>query len=238
MQSLFTQHRRDFLRWLVAAPALAGCAVKTAEDERAAEAPREDGDGVAPPEVATSEEAATSCKATSRDLEGPYFEAGAPRRSVLLASSNEPGVKLVMQGFLLGGTCKKPLAGYVLDVWQADAEGNYHGREEDGFRLRGKIVTDAYGRYRFDTILPGHYGDAAGIRPAHIHVKVRTPLGHELLTTQLYFAGDPYLGDRDYCTRNRNCDSADPTRHLRLSDVLVQNRPAKLSRFDYVLPRT
>ena len=46
MQSLFTQHRRDFLRWLVAAPALAGYAVKTTEDERAAEAPREDEDGV------------------------------------------------------------------------------------------------------------------------------------------------------------------------------------------------
>lgn len=238
MHSLFTQHRRDFLRWLVAAPALAGCAVKTADDEGPAEGAPPDADGVAPPDVATTEEAATTCKATSRDLEGPYFEAGAPRRSVLLASANEPGVKLVMQGFLLGGTCKKPLAGYMLDLWQADAEGNYYGRQEDGFRLRGKIVTDAQGRYRFDTILPGHYGDAAGIRPAHIHVKVRTPLGFELLTTQLYFAGDPYLGQRDYCTRNGHCDSADPSRHLKMSDVLVQNRPAKLSRFDYVLART
>ena len=31
-------------------------------------------------------------------------------------------------------------------------------------------------------------------RPAHLHVKVSAP-GHELLTAQLYFPGDPHNGD-------------------------------------------
>ena len=48
------------------------------------------------------------------------------------------------------------------------------------------MTVDADGRYRFHTIRPVPYRG----RTAHIHVKVR--LGpRELLTTQLYVAGDP-----------------------------------------------
>ena len=47
------------------------------------------------------------------------------------------------------------------------------------------------GGYRLDTIIPGHYLNGNQFRPAHIHVKVSAP-GYQLLTTQLYFEGDPY----------------------------------------------
>ncbi len=46
--------------------------------------------------------------------------------------------------------------------------------------------TDADGRYRFETIVPGVYPG----RTRHYHVKVQAPNG-PILTTQLYFPGDP-----------------------------------------------
>jgi protocatechuate 3,4-dioxygenase beta subunit len=99
-------------------------------------------------------------------------------------------------------------------------------------------VTDTLGRYRFETILPGRYGDSAGIRPAHIHAKVLTPQGNALLTTQLYFAGDPYLGQADYCTRSGTCNSADAARVLSLASAVVSGTAGKRARFDAFLPRT
>jgi protocatechuate 3,4-dioxygenase beta subunit len=240
------RHRREFLAWLLAAPAVAGCTVASRDDDRSIGGADGSGGGADPSgppqgDVASVDQEwhAAQCRATSRDLEGPYFERGAPRRIVQIADPSEPGVRLVVEGRLLGPDCRRVLAGYALDVWQADKDGNYYGAGEDGYRLRGKIVADAQGRYRFETILPGRYGDAAGIRPAHLHVKVLTPMGYELLTTQLYFAGDPYLGLADYCTRARSCDSADPQRHLRLADTtLADGRAAKRTTFDYVLART
>jgi protocatechuate 3,4-dioxygenase beta subunit len=52
--------------------------------------------------------------------------------------------------------------------------------------LRGHQRADAEGRYRFRTIVPGAYEG----RTRHIHVKVAPP-GARLLTTQLYFPGEP-----------------------------------------------
>src|SRR6185437_5958377 len=126
-----------------------------------------------------------------------------------------------------------PLAGYVLDLWQADKDGNY----APDFRLRGKIVTDAMGRYRFQTIVPGRYADDEGIRPAHIHVTFRTPDGEALLTTQVYFEGDAYLGEADYATVKGTCNAADPDRYLVLQSAIVGAKIGKRATFDAILPR-
>jgi len=243
--------RREFLAWLAIAPALAGCTVASRDD-----APAAASDPAAPPppsdghdgredeedeedeeDVAMTEEQWTSCSPTTRDAEGPYFEAGSPvRTSLRIAEASEPGVRLVVEGRLLGPDCR-PLRGYAVDLWQADKDGNYFQASQTAFRLRGKVVSDSYGRYKFETVLPGRYGDAAGMRPAHLHAKVLTPQGNALLTTQLYFAGDPYLGQADYCTRSRYCNSADPKRALRLTDGLIGGVAVKRSRFDAFLSR-
>jgi catechol 1,2-dioxygenase len=96
----------------------------------------------------------------------------------------------------------------LLDVWQADAAGRYHD-EREAYRLRGQILTDGRGQYQIDTIRPGGYGG----RPAHIHFTVGAP-GHEPLTTQLYFRGDPVL-DHDAC--GPACNSDDPHRIIELA---------------------
>jgi protocatechuate 3,4-dioxygenase beta subunit len=112
-----------------------------------------------------------------------------------------------------------------------------HGDNTD-FRLRGKIKTGADGRYAFETILAGRYGDSEGIRPAHIHVTYLSPGNNQILTTQMYFAGDPYLGNQDYCTREGSCNAADPNRYLQLADGLVGRIAGKKTTFDAILTRT
>ena len=71
----------------------------------------------------------------------------------------------------------------LLDFWQADDKGQY---DNSGFRLRGHQFSDAEGRYRLRSIVPGAYVG----RTRHIHVKAQ-PRGGRLLTTQLYFPGEP-----------------------------------------------
>jgi protocatechuate 3,4-dioxygenase beta subunit len=75
-----------------------------------------------------------------------------------------------------------PLAGVLLDFWQADGEGQYYSQD---YRLRGHQFTDGEGRYRLETIVPGRYPG----RTRHLHVKVQAPRG-PVLTTQLYFPGE------------------------------------------------
>lgn len=226
--------RRDFLAWMLAAPALAACSVDASENA-GGDAPA---DRSADDEVAESESELRTCSATQRDAEGPYFSPGSPTRSVLVAGLGEPGVRLLVEGRLLGPDCRTPLRGYAIDLWQADASGNYYDSSQSAYRLRGKIVSDSSGRYRFETVLPGRYGDAGGIRPAHIHAKILTPGGNPLLTTQLYFAGDPYLGPADYCTRQRTCNSGDAKRALTLTNATVSGKAGKRATFDAVVSRT
>jgi protocatechuate 3,4-dioxygenase beta subunit len=118
---------------------------------------------------------------TPEQTEGPFFSPDSPQRSSLV----EPGVTgsgLVLSGLVLGTDCR-PIPGALLDFWQADGGGEY---DNEGYRLRGHQYTDRSGRYRLATIVPGLY---AG-RTRHIHVKAQPP-GGRVLTTQLYFPGEP-----------------------------------------------
>lgn len=221
--------RRDFLTWLgvgTAAAAVAACTSNVDDENEATEE-----------NVEATEEMQTACRLTTRDARGPYWERGAPVRPLAIADDAEDGVRLAIEGRLLGPDCRTPLAGYAIDIWQADAQGNYHRAAATGYRLRGKVKTDSFGRYRFETIMPGRYGDAAGIRPAHIHVTYLTPGGNALLTTQLYFEGDPYLGQADYCTAAGTCNSGDANRALKLRNAWIGSRAGKKALFHAVLPQ-
>lgn len=114
---------------------------------------------------------------TASQTEGPYYSRRSPQRTSLL-EAGVSGERLVLGGKVLGTDCK-PIANALLDFWQADAQGAY---DNDGYRLRGHLYTDAEGRYRLETIVPGVYPG----RTRHIHVKVQPP-GGRVLTTQLYF---------------------------------------------------
>jgi catechol 1,2-dioxygenase len=131
-------------------------------------------------------------------LEAPYE---LPRRE------HEPGEPLTLTGRVTDAD-GRPLAGAVLDVWHADADGYYSGFHPDlpAGILRGKVVADEEGRYTVRTILPAPYtiphdGPTGAMvaacdwhpwRPAHVHLIVEAP-GHEPLITQLFFSGGDYL---------------------------------------------
>jgi protocatechuate 3,4-dioxygenase beta subunit len=129
-----------------------------------------------------------SCVETAANIEGPYYKPDAPERAVL-ADGRTPGVPLSVAGRVLGADCR-PVPGARLEIWQANSEGAY---DNSGFGFRAQLAADRDGLYRFDTVIPGHYLNGRVYRPAHIHVKVHVP-NRPVLTTQLYFDGDPYNG--------------------------------------------
>jgi len=119
--------------------------------------------------------------ATLRQTEGPFFKPSSPERAELI-EAGMAGQPIELVGFVLTRNCR-PVANALVDLWQADDKGDY---DNSGFRLRGHQRADAEGRYRFRTVVPGAYEG----RTRHFHVKVAPPAGR-LLTTQLYFPGEP-----------------------------------------------
>jgi len=97
----------------------------------------------------------------------------------------------------------RPLAGTLIEVWQANAAGRYiHQRDQHpapldpNFTGAGRAITDAKGRYRFTTIKPGPYpwkNHYNAWRPAHIHFSIFGPSFLTRLVTQMYFPGDPFF---------------------------------------------
>ena len=150
--------------------------------------------------------------ATLAQTEGPYFKPSSPERFELL-EEGMAGQPIELVGFVLTGACK-PLAGALLEFWQADDKGRY---DNAGFRLRGHQFTDAEGRYRLRSIVPGVYPG----RTRHIHVKVQ-PRGGRVLTTQLYFPGE---------SQNRS----DGLFRKELLVRTAKNAGSLAGRFDFVL---
>ncbi|HTX23624.1 MAG TPA: intradiol ring-cleavage dioxygenase [Steroidobacteraceae bacterium] len=139
---------------------------------------------------------------------GPYYWEGAPE--LALGSDLAAGVKgepTFYSGRVLDPR-GSPIAGAVLDIWSGDGEGNYDMQipGETEMRARGKICTDAEGRYWFRSIRPNYYPvptdgpvgkmlNAMGrhpYRPGHIHMIVSAP-GYQSVTTHLFVADSPYL---------------------------------------------
>lgn len=167
--------------------------------------------------VAAPTVGASSCSLTEPNIEGPFFRAGAPHRSTLI-EQGAAGVPLFLSGRVLSASCR-PIGRARLELWQADHAGAYDLR---GFRFRARVLAGRDGSWSIRTILPGRYLNGAQYRPAHIHVKVHVP-GRPSLTTQLYFAGDPYLADDPWARQSLV---------MHLSDV---PGGGKIGSFDFVV---
>ncbi|MEY2854098.1 MAG: hypothetical protein RL030_1230 [Pseudomonadota bacterium] len=149
-----------------------------------------------------------TCVRTPESNDGPfYYESSLRRRDV---TEGRKGQKLrlgirIANATIPGSTCA-PLAGAVVDIWQADADGLYSNVGSDLQTvdtlsqkfMRGHQVTDANGLVEFETVIPGWELVTAPapqnvvLRATHIHVKVF----HEskIATTQLYFP-DEFLDE-------------------------------------------
>ena len=146
--------------------------------------------------------------ATEATVEGPFYWPGAPE--VELGGNIAEGVigEPAYYTGLVTDVAGKPLPGALLDLWSGNGEGNYDVQlsSEPTMQARGKIRTDALGRYRFWSIRPTYYpipsdgpvGDLMRAthrsinRPGHIHMMVSAE-GHVPVTTHLFVADSPYL---------------------------------------------
>lgn len=137
-------------------------------------------------------EITSSCELTVPTVQGPYYKEGSPIKEGEEFAKGIEGEKLVVAGKVLGSINCNPVNNAILDFWQADSKGQY---DNEGFNLRGKIISDENGNYRLDTILPASYSEGNITRPAHIHVKAWIPEnpGNPALVTQIYFEGDPNM---------------------------------------------
>ena len=140
--------------------------------------------------------AAGDCPPTPPNPQGPFYLPDAPFVTAL-DRAEEPGERIEIVGRVSKGPACKPVAGAVLDLWQASAEGYYYNLESAAapadYLLRGRVRTDAEGRFRVRTVRPGPYRTGPrSWRPAHLHVKVSGP-SLLPLTTQVYLPGDPHL---------------------------------------------
>ncbi len=149
------------------------------------------------------------CGLTPPQTEGPFYpiddqlDEDSDLTFVSGRAGRAEGRLIYVRGQLRDSQCR-PIPGARVEIWQASAKGRYnhpYDREnpvplDPNFQGWGEALSDKDGRYLFKTVHPGQYPAGPGwIRPSHIHFKVLQ--GElELLTTQMYFAGDEYL-ERD-----------------------------------------
>src|SRR5262249_52573603 len=111
---------------------------------------------------------------------------------------------------LVTGTIKAPdgapVAGAILDVWEGDGDGFYDVQKGDETNLRGRLRTDAQGRFWLKCVRPVSYpvphdgpvGELLTLtgrhpmRPGHLHTVISAE-GFARLVTHLFTKGDPYL---------------------------------------------
>jgi protocatechuate 3,4-dioxygenase beta subunit len=179
----------------------------------------------------------TAPGATEATVLGPFFVHGAPEfehGADMTKNASVAGEPAWVTGRVLSVE-GKPIAGATIDVWQARANGVYDTQDPDAeFELRGRVKTNAEGRYAFKTYKPMFYGvptdgpvggllRAMGrhpMRPAHMHAIVSAP-GYQQVITHVFVEGDPYLdSDAVFAVKDsligkyRKIDSPDEAKKL------------------------
>jgi protocatechuate 3,4-dioxygenase beta subunit len=180
--------------------------------------------------VPTRGEAAQGTRTVAVDAPstGRLGPGGEVARTAETVAKGRGGQWLVVSGTVYAEDCTTPLAGASIEVWQTNAAGEYGPgqgtSDERCCYLAAALRTDQRGRYRFETVKPGHYKGEERPPPAHIHFEVRHPEVAGVLT-ELLFEGDPWLGPDP------------PGAVVRPERVPGSDPPAMAARFDIVLRR-
>jgi hydroxyquinol 1,2-dioxygenase len=191
--------------------------------------------------------------ATPATVLGPFHIEGSPELGYGAdMSEGVPGTPLYISGTVrdLDG---KPIAGAVLDVWQADPEGAYEAQlEVDEARLRAKYAAREDGSYCVRTVGPKGYaipmdgpvGDLISrtaishFRPAHVHFLL-TADGYQPLITHLFQEGAQYLDtDVVFGTKAELVVAFEPRDPGPTPDGGHSDEPWLEARYDFVLQPT
>jgi catechol 1,2-dioxygenase len=151
----------------------------------------------------------TGGTSTESTVLGPFHMVESPPRElgadIALDGKGEP---CLVTGQVTGPD-GEPLAGALVDVWQANEDGFYDVQQpglQPERNLRGLFTTDDDGRFWFRSIVPRYYPipddgpvgqllSATGrhpYRPAHLHFLVTAP-GYRTVTTHVFVEDSPYL---------------------------------------------
>ena len=187
---------------------------------------------------------------TPSEETGPVFghDMLGPLDHDLLQNFGTDGASAIGPRILVHGRVQdqfgRPVAGALLEVWQANAGGRYrHAREgyiaplDPNFGGCGRVITADDGRYEFRTVMPGAYPWPNGPndwRPAHIHFSVFGAGFAQRLITQMYFEGDPLIR---LCPIVRSIHDADAVTRLIAPLDMARTVPmdARAYRFDITL---
>ena len=146
---------------------------------------------------------------TSQSLLGPFWRLNSPRvaNGGSLLRCDTMGPAMFMRGQVQDRE-GRPVEGAEVDVWHTSAEGLYENEDphQAEMNLRGKLTTDAEGRFWFRSVKPAGYPiPTKGVvgrllaaqsrhpfRPAHVHALILKP-GFKTLISQVYADDDPNL---------------------------------------------
>lgn len=111
--------------------------------------------------------------------------------SARIAPASEPGSPLVINGRVFQADGRTPAAGITVFAYHTDANGVYDvpSAGPHSWRLKGWAITDADGRFTFQTIRPASYPNATVAQ--HVHVMLEGPGISRRLSTEIEFDDDP-----------------------------------------------
>jgi protocatechuate 3,4-dioxygenase beta subunit len=151
----------------------------------------------------------TGGQSTESTVLGPFHVVESPPRelgsNIALDGKGQP---CLVSGKVTGPD-GEPLAGALVDVWQANDDGFYDVQQpgiQPERNLRGLFTVDDEGRFWFRSVVPRYYPIPADgpvgqllaatgrhpYRPAHLHFIVAAP-GYRPVTTHVFVADSPYL---------------------------------------------
>lgn len=177
---------------------------------------------------------------TEATVFGPFYVEGAPTYEngddVANGASGQP---CVVRGSVRG-LDGKPVPHATIEVWQADADGNYDVQyaELAHPQARGVLKARADGSFDFRTIVAEAYpiptdGPVGEMlrasrnhpwRPAHLHFRIKAE-GYETLITHVFRDGDQYL----------DSDAVFGVRQSLVADWVQEADGSWLLEFDFVL---
>ena len=113
--------------------------------------------------------------------------------TTIIASPNESGERMEISGTIYRRDGKTPATNIILCVYHTDSRGYYSPSDTQTVakrqgHLRGWIITNEKGQYKFETIRPAPYPRAD--IPAHIHPIVKEPGKIEYYLDEYVFDDD------------------------------------------------
>ena len=184
---------------------------------------------------------------------GPFYLDDAPVKELGAdLATDRDGVIILAKG-VVRDILGKPLAGAIVDTWQADGSGTYpiqeQERGQDKHDLRGKFTTNGNGEYYYTTVLPKPYtvpfdgpvgdlmraGKRHPWRAAHLHYILRAP-GYRDITTEVFFENTEYVdNDAVFGVRKSLITSLKPVKKGQDLGLPLERTPDAMFEFDFVL---